>query len=265
MNRLNARTIGEGRPLVVLHGGLLDHRHMVDTLEPAFAQRSGWRRIYVDLPGCGGSTGFAHVNSQDDVLAELATFMRHETSGAPCAVLGESRGSYLAQGLAYRHPESVAGLCLIVPGGFPTTPPPEKPEHQTLVADPALLENLTPELRRRAEGLVVQSRTIIEKIRTLKLPAVKLHDPALEARIQQNFLFSFHDDLLRSAFPHPSLILSGRQDSMSGYADTLAMLPCYPRASFALLDRAGHALAWESPALLQAHIHDWLDRMEQAG
>lgn len=47
------REFGTGRPLLLLHGLPLDHRHMARDFEPLFASRAGWRRIYPDLPGMG--------------------------------------------------------------------------------------------------------------------------------------------------------------------------------------------------------------------
>ena len=44
---------GNGFPVLVLHGSGVDHREMAAALEPLFAQRPGYRRIYVDLPGMG--------------------------------------------------------------------------------------------------------------------------------------------------------------------------------------------------------------------
>jgi pimeloyl-ACP methyl ester carboxylesterase len=118
-------------------------------------------------------------------------------------------------------------------------------------------------VRGRAERLVVQTPELFEKIRTLKVPAANVHDPALEARLQNRFLFSFHDSMLATTFGGPSLILSGRQDSITGYSDAVTMLECYPRGTLGLLDCAGHSLSWERPELFTAHIRDWLVRLEQ--
>ena len=95
------------------------------------------------------------------------------------------------------------------------------------------------------------------------MPAAALHDADLEARVTDKFLFSYHNEMLASRFVKPSLILSGRQDSISGYADTIAMLECYPRATYGLLDTAGHSLSWERPALFKAMLRDWLTRLIQ--
>ena len=48
---LNHVVAGSGSPLLILHGSRLDHRHMMETLEPIFEEIDGWKRVYVDLPG----------------------------------------------------------------------------------------------------------------------------------------------------------------------------------------------------------------------
>lgn len=262
MGKLHSFEVGSGAPLLILHGGKLDHRHMVDAVEPVVTNLKGWRRVYLDLPGCGASKGFQDIQSQHDVLNTVLSFARSLADGERIAVIGESRGSYIAQGLAHSAPDLIAGLCLIVPGGFPTDPPPPKPAVQPIIARQNLLEGLPSSVADRAERLVVQSAGIIEKIRKTKVPAAALHDADLEARVAKNFLFSFHEEMLASRFDGPSLILSGRQDSISGYADTLAMLECYPRATYGLLDTAGHSLSWERPQLFKAFVKDWLKRLE---
>lgn len=262
MDRLNSVSRGDGRPMLVLHGGRLDHRHMLDAIEPVFGGRPGWRRIYVDLPGCGGSTGFDHVRSQDDVLHEITGFAAGVTRGEPIALIGESRGSLLAQGLAYTRPEWITGVALLVPGGDRAESQAEIPPPVTLVDEERPMDDLDPVVRDRAERLVVRTPALVEKIRSTKLPAAAVHNVALEARVQESFAFSFHDTMIAQGFDRPSLIISGRQDSIAGYADAVAMLPAWPRATFALMDCAGHSLSWERPALFAALMHDWLERME---
>lgn len=261
MAKLNFVEFGSGSPILVLHGGKLDHRHMVDAVEPSFAGLDGWRRVYMDLPGCGLSSGFEDVRSQDDVASCVLDFARSIAESDRIAVIGESRGSYIAQGLAYSDPELVAGLCLIVPGGFPTDPPPPTPDVRPIIARPDLLEGQPSSVTGRAERLVIQNAEIIEKIRQTKVPAAALHDADLEARVTDKFLFTYHDKMLASRFDKPSLILSGRQDSISGYADTMGMLECYPQATYGLLDTAGHSLSWERPTLFTAMLRDWLARL----
>lgn len=52
---LYAQPLGEGRPIVVLPSFSLDHNAMAATVEPALSTTAGWLRLYLDLPGTGGS------------------------------------------------------------------------------------------------------------------------------------------------------------------------------------------------------------------
>jgi hypothetical protein len=49
-----------------------------------------------------------------------------------------------------------------------------------------------------------------------------------------------------------------------GYQEGRAILDLFPRATLAVLDRAGHVLGVEQEALFQALINEWLDRVEEA-
>lgn len=65
------------------------------------------------------------------------------------------------------------------------------------------------------------------------------------------------------AYPNPTLILAGRQDAAAGYAGPWRLLEHYPRATFAVLDRAGHALPHEQADLASALLAEWLDRVDE--
>jgi hypothetical protein len=57
--------------------------------------------------------------------------------------------------------------------------------------------------------------------------------------------------------------VAGRQDATVGYAGPWRLLEHYPRATVAVLDRAGHALPHEQPGLLAALLAEWLDRVAE--
>jgi pimeloyl-ACP methyl ester carboxylesterase len=50
-----------------------------------------------------------------------------------------------------------------------------------------------------------------------------------------------------------------------GYNAQWDLLEHYPRATFAVLDRAGHALPHEQPGLSKALITEWLVRVRERG
>ena len=58
---------GGGVPLVALHGAGVDHREIEAAIE-AVVPRTGYRRIYPDLPGMGRSTTDG-LTCNDDVVA----------------------------------------------------------------------------------------------------------------------------------------------------------------------------------------------------
>jgi len=57
-------------------------------------------------------------------------------------------------------------------------------------------------------------------------------------------------------------MLMGRQDCSVGYRDQWRLLENYPRASFAVLDKAGHNLQIEQDVLFAALVKEWLERVE---
>ena len=67
--------LGEGRPLVVLHGAAGDHRAAAAEVEPLFSRRAGWKRIYPDLPGHSATPGPAWMHNEDQLLDLLLSFI----------------------------------------------------------------------------------------------------------------------------------------------------------------------------------------------
>lgn len=61
----------------------------------------------------------------------------------------------------------------------------------------------------------------------------------------------------------PTLVATGRQDSFVGYAAAFGWLAHLPRATHAVLDRAGHGLPHDQPEFLAALMGEWLDRTEE--
>lgn len=260
---INAVTCGEGHPILIMHGGGLDHRHMHDALEPVFEGLSGWRRVYIDLPGHGASVVDDSVICQDNVLKMISTFANKVFEGRKFAVIGESRGSYHAMGLVHTRPKDIIGMMLVVADNMPGATVDWRPKHQTLVRLPEHdTVGTSQEARERFARLVVQNSEILEKIELTKVPAAKLADQQLAERIRANFNFSFDLSDPPTPFEEPCLIVNGRQDAMSGYQDMIDAIENYPRATMAILDCAGHSLAWEQPELFKVLTVNWLSRMK---
>ncbi|KMW56564.1 hydrolase, alpha/beta fold family [Candidatus Rhodobacter oscarellae] len=108
---------------------------------------------------------------------------------------------------------------------------------------------------------VVQRWDIVEKRRQIIAPSRAKFDAEQDARVMSAFDFSFAKAEETATVTVPSLIVVGRQDSVSGYLDGVDLMRRFPRATLAVLDAAGHALAWERPEVFHSLIRDWLDRI----
>ena len=259
--------LGEGRPIVMLHGWSVDHRHMVSDMEPLFRQRDGWKRIYLDLPGHGTTPGKDWITNQDRMLDVVLDFIDSLIPGQRFVVAGASAGAYLARGVVHHRSASIDGLLLTVPLIVADDAERHVPSPVTLAADPALVSELEPD---EAEGLfqiaVVQSRKVVDYIRANFTSGSETGDQAFQAKIREhpeNYAFSFDVDALPKPFPAPTLIVAGRQDSVAGYRDAWGILENYPRGTFVVLDRSGHFLPFEQEDLFHALVGEWLDRVEE--
>ncbi|WP_426762833.1 alpha/beta fold hydrolase [Pseudarthrobacter sp. 1G09] len=248
---------GDGVPVLVLHGAGVDHREMAAVFEPIFGRLPGYRRIYPDLPGMGRTPAPATLAGADDVLEFLLGFVDALIGPAPFRLIGHSAGAYFARAIAGKRVRQVAGLALVCPLGGSTR---DVQEHQILVAsvDPDKLLG-TEEAASFGEYFVIQTQATLDRFLAAVAPSLGLADEAALERIARQWEFrSFAADSL--VYSGPTLILAGRQDATVGYAGAWGLLELYPRATFAVLDQAGHALPHEQPDLLEALVTEWLGR-----
>jgi len=254
---------GSGMPCLMFHGGGLDHRHMQNDMEPLFTDRGGWRRIYPDLPGAGKTRSAEWITNQDHMLDVVLEFIDVVAPDQRFAVAGASYGGYLARGVVHQRPTQIDGLLLIVPVIEPDRDKRTLPKHRVLKEDEAFLAALAPDEQWMRELAVVQSLGLLEYQRDWIIPAIAKADQEFIKRLEANHAFTFDVDTLPEPFPGPSLFLMGRYDPWCGYQEAYRILENYPRATFAILDRAGHALAYEQNILFKALANEWLDRVEE--
>ncbi len=234
---------------------------MTGPLEPFFADVPGYRRLYPDLPGMGASPA-GTIDSSDGIMAALIEFIDTEIGDEPFAVIGESYGGYLARGLVAQRPAQVLGLGLICPIGVALEHAERTvPDHVVLEVDPGLVESLSPqEVEDFTEIAVIQTAETLQQYRADVMPGLDAADTEAMERIRKNWALTVAPES-GPVYERPTLVLCGRQDSITGYADQYALLPHYPRATYAVLDRAGHNLQIEQAGLMGVLLRDWLERI----
>jgi pimeloyl-ACP methyl ester carboxylesterase len=256
---------GEGRPLLMLHGSHTDHRQMVYEMEPIFELRAGsrWRRIYLDLPGRGRTPGADWITREDDVLDLTLEFLDALAPRERFAVAGVSAGGYLARGVVHHRASQMDGLMLSVPAIERNPAKRDVPPPQVLMPDPDFVAALGPDEQGILQFTTAQTSAVLAQYRSVIKPAIAVADHAFINRVAAARGFSFEVDVLPRPFPAPTLIVAGRQDAVCGYREVWPIIENYPRATFAVLDRAGHSINSEQAVLYRALIHEWLDRVEE--
>ena len=244
---------GEGSPVLALHGAGVDHREMMACLDPVFDAFTGYRRIYPDLPGMGRTPGPQTIRSAEDVLEVLLEFIDEVIGDQPLLVAGHSAGGYYAQAIACRRPEQVVGLAMLCPllAGIHDVPAHEAVYRSGKLGDAEFRDYFT-----------VQTAKTLDRYQTYVEPAARLADHSALARIGERWELSTGPQEM-APYRCPTLLVTGRQDSTVGYARAWDLVEHYPRATFAVLDRAGHALPHEQPELLRALVTEWLDRVRE--
>lgn len=256
---------GEGKPIIMIHGYYPDHRLMSGCMEPIFADRPGYRRIYLDLPGMGKTRGEEWIDNSDKMLDVVLDFIDSVIPGQNFLLAGESYGGYLSRGVVYHRAEQVDGLLLLCPVIIAEHSKRSLPHKTVLIRDNDLLSKLSSKDAEEFEDMaVVQSEEIWERYNNEIVPAVRAADSVfLEKLRNEKYAFSFDVDGLKSKFEKPTLFLLGKQDTSVGYKDAWRILDYYPRGTFAVLDRAGHNLQLEQVSLYNSLVNEWLNRVEE--
>jgi pimeloyl-ACP methyl ester carboxylesterase len=104
---------GEGEPLVLLHGGLVDARFFeknIDALADQFHVYTPERRGHGHTPDVEGPINY-------DVMAQDTIAFLDAVVGGPAHLVGHSDGAFVAMLVAMRRPDLASDL-VIISGGF---------------------------------------------------------------------------------------------------------------------------------------------------
>ena len=216
-----------------------------DTHEPVFEGRSGWRRIYIDPPGTGKSPSEPSIVDQDGMLDAIARTIDEVVGSDRFALAGTSAGGLHSRGLIKRDPSRILGLLLRVPGVVVDRTKRTLPTADYLDQTADFVAASADKDRRYYDAVDdIADLDFLDRIQSDPATYALREDPAIR-------------------FEGPTLIVTGRQDTMTGYADAWSILDDYPRATYAVLDQEDHGLPVRRHAVYRALVGDWLDRMAE--
>ncbi|MGG0459429.1 alpha/beta fold hydrolase [Bacillus mycoides] len=251
--------VGEGKPVIIIHGCTPDHRLMKRCMESVFQKYEGYQRIYIDLPGMGKSNAPDWINSSDRIVEVLITFIEEIISAEEFLLVGESYGGYLARGILSKMFERVNGLLLVCPVVVAKPGKRLLPDKQVIVRDEEFLKTLTSTEREEfCELAVVANEYTYKRFKEEIKPGLDVANNEFIERLQKNYSLTL--DFHRKKYEKPVLLLAGRQDISVGYQDIVRIIEDYPRATLAVLDMAGHNLQIEQPDLFESLVWEWIRR-----
>lgn len=269
MEECSYQSIGEGVPILFIHGWEMNGRYESHDFEPIFTSFPGFRRIYVDLPGMGKTPG-NDIKSIDDIFIKLVHFIQAVIGKDQFLLVGSSCGGALAVGLSNYFRPQIDGLLLRVPLVESDNDKRDLDSFHPIISNPELISQLSSQEQADLGNILIQTPDYISKLRrkmnSIVLPAIQASDSKILEPIRsdkQRYQLSAKYQTSTEKLLAPTLILCGRQDDDVGYRDSISLLERFPRATFAVLDRETHALPLDDQDLFKALVLNWLYRVNE--
>ena len=253
--RIAYELLGEGEPLVLIHGLGYD-RAGWGPLPELLAER--FRVLVLDNRGVGESDApegpYSVAQMVDDTLAAMdaAGFQRAH-------VFGVSLGGLIAQELALAHPERVNRLvlCSTTPGGPKSHPMPAAgleafQKYPALEREAGLRLMVENALGERG---VRELPELVDEIWRYRLE----HAPTLAAWQAQGWAgatFDAYDRL--GAIAAPTLVLHGTPDNVVDTRNGELLAELIPGARLEIVPDRGHLLVWEDPETVTRLVTEFL-------
>jgi proline-specific peptidase len=265
---LNVKVIGNGYPILLMHGGPgLDYKTMLP-LEPLADQ---FTLIFYDHR-CNGQSEGAEVTSMTmENLTADADALRQALGIEKWVVLGHSFGGNVALEYTLRYPQNISHLVLMNTGGDQWWVNQNAPK---LLAKRGYDEKTVQAARRFYNGDIKAEE--FEDIYMMFSSAYnydnslfsmeKDFDPALMPKFRPEALIFGYSQLLRGwsvmdrlkEIQVPTLVLAGRYDFLFPTEHQVALAAGIPNARLEIIERAGHNPHMEQQAVTIQLIRDFV-------
>nr|WP_232542041.1 alpha/beta hydrolase [Nocardia bovistercoris] len=246
-------------PIVFLHGYGVDHRTFLPC-EDVFTDDEPWQRIYVDLPGFGGSPAEGTAPNADAFLALIERFVDNRIDSR-FAVVGNSFGAQLARHLVGAFRDRVVGAAFFSP----------------VLVDPrdaTLPEKVFPrsnrELRDRLDPVeralfranaMDQSWGAWDRFARCVLPGLQVYDREFGELLRASFVPVERVEYEKGSVDIPALLITGRQDTIVGWSDQQILSRTYTRMDNVVLDACGHNPHVDRPVAFDSCFREWVRRV----
>jgi pimeloyl-ACP methyl ester carboxylesterase len=237
-------------PVLLLVHGYTDSWKSFQLVMPGLAPK--YRAISVSLRGFGDSSRPESGYSGAELTADLVALM-DALKIERAVVVGHSMGSFIAQQLAFAHPDRVEALVLV--GSAPTVNNEGVQGLRSAVSaltdpvDPTFVRDFQVSTVHRAPPGWFMEQAIAE---SLKVPA-RVWKAAVDGVLAEDY----RADLGR--IRAPTLVMWGDKDSVFSQAEQTALVSAIPGARLVTFPDIGHAPHWEDPERFVAELGAFLE------
>lgn len=265
---LNAKIIGCGYPLALLHGGPGADLYTLMSFKPCADQ---FTLVFYDHRCNGRSTGADVSTMTWENLTADADALREKLGFEKWAVLGHSFGGNVALEYALRYPHRVSHLVLVNTGGDYRWVRENAPE---VLAQRGFSPETVEVARRFLNGhiepqemfpsLMKLGKAYSPHISPWQVPHMLL--TGLQTKLQPEALIFGETQLLRNwtvmdrlgEINLPTLVIAGREDFIYPPEHQQELAAGIPKARLVFIDRAGHNPHDEQPAEVQRLVRAFL-------
>jgi proline iminopeptidase len=265
---LFVKVIGNGYPLVIMHGGPgADHTSML-SLRPCADQ---FTLVFYDHRCHGRSKGAEITSLTWDNLAADAEALRQTLGFDRWAVLGQSFGGMVALEYALRYPEGLSHLVLLDACGDIRWAHEKAPE---ILAQRGYSPDTVETARRFLNGQIEPDEMMpaLMKLRKVYNPHLSLWNAAhviisgLRAKIRPEALIFGSGQSLRGwtvmdrlgEIKVPTLVMAGRDDFQFPPEHQAELAAGIPYAQLRIIERAGHNPQQERPAEVIRAVREFI-------
>ncbi len=249
MTTLYTNSIGQGRPVVLLHGWGMNSA-VWQPIQSQLAQHH--QVIAIDLPG--------HGRSRDVILADLTATIATLAPLIPsdAVIIGWSLGGLVAQALAQALPDKIRGLILVA-----STPKFVATAQWEYAVSDSVLDTFAQNLQADYLGTVRRFfalQFLNTKVDTQQVNALRetiMTHPATTQALAQGLELLRTTDFSTQPVAQPTQWILGRLDKLIpvSLADAL---PSMGYQNVAVLNNAAHVPFVTHPALFMEHVENFL-------
>lgn len=244
---------GTGEPTVLFIHGFLDGAAVWAKVRGRLKE-AGLATAALDLPGMGGTSASPASISLDRYADDVGSVV--EAIGGRIVLVGQSMGTQIAELVAARHSDRVAGLVLLTPVPLGGVGAPEE------AVAPMKSSGGKPEEQR---GLRKSLSFDLDSASLDALTALGTGvDPTVVARLVDVWNSGHPDGQLPSRYSGPVLVARGAADPFIDDALAERTVARFIAPRLAMVERAGHWAHFEQPGVVAELIARFVDTLAAA-